>query len=218
MENVVETRVVEVLQREPAYTLPVRALHGALVAEMGRAPGTYGELRAALGRRPDLFVVMEPVDPLGETATWPADLRAEYHAALRAAGFDPEPRVALVPLAPTAVREVHRAGWEDTVPTRATPGFRRLERSLGAGRTSADPYGSDPDRSPAPGPLDAADASLVALWAGCKEPGPLYDTLATALSEIEELRRLLDQEIGPRNQPVHHASSRSSASSDSPAT
>ncbi|MGH7506640.1 MAG: hypothetical protein ACRELX_13355 [Longimicrobiales bacterium] len=157
MENTVESRVVEVLRREPTYTLPVRALHGALVAELGRGPGTYGELAAALGRRPDLFVVMEPTDPLGAAPGWSPTLRSEYYAELRSAGFDPEPRVALVAPEPLAARP--------------DPGARAGTRALAN-----------------------LESSLVALWAAETGASPLRATLAAALTEMEEIRRMLAQD------------------------
>jgi hypothetical protein len=100
MKEGVEARALALLRRDAAGAVPVRTLHGALVAEDGTSLGSHGELGAALGRRPDLFLLMEPSNPLGPARAWPPHLRAEYEAALRAAGVDMGPHVALAEARP----------------------------------------------------------------------------------------------------------------------
>lgn len=101
MRKDVEERAAEVLRRESEPAVSVERLHGALVAECGPGVGSCGDLGGALRRRPDLFVVLAPADPIGGTAAWPADVRAEYETALRTAGVNAGARVALREAAPS---------------------------------------------------------------------------------------------------------------------
>jgi hypothetical protein len=128
-----EDRALALLRRDAAGTMPVHALHGALQNENGTAFATRGELGAVLRRRPDLFLLLEASDPLGPAPAWPPHLRAEYEAALRAAGVDMEPRVALA--------EAH-SPWPAREPEPASPGsLERIDASLIAlwARATGDP-------------------------------------------------------------------------------
>jgi hypothetical protein len=95
MKRRIEERAAALLRREGAAALPVRRLHGALLEEGGPTQATYGELGMTLRQRTDLFLVFEPVDPLGGASGWSPELRAEYEYALREAGIDTDARVAL---------------------------------------------------------------------------------------------------------------------------
>jgi hypothetical protein len=132
MKEDVETRAAALLRREDAAAVPVQRLHRALVAEWGPRSGTYGELGTALRRRPDLFVLLEPADPLGTATAWSPELRAEYEAALREAGVDSGPRVALAEARPP---------WPAVAVTEDTPedigSIARMEASLVALWTAA---------------------------------------------------------------------------------
>ena len=117
-----EDRALALLRRDTAGAVPVGTLHGALVAEAGHSFGTRTDLGAALSRRPDLFVLLEADNPLGPALAWPPHLRAEYEAALRAAGVDMEPRVALA--------EPHPP-WPAPEPARAEHGsLERIDASI----------------------------------------------------------------------------------------
>ena len=133
MRKGMEDRAIALLRREAAGTMPVRALHGALQNEDGPAIATRGELGAVLRRRSDLVLLLEASNPLGPTPAWPPHLRAEYESALRAAGVDMEPRVALA--------EAH-SPWPARDPEPASPGsLERIDASLIAlwARATGDP-------------------------------------------------------------------------------
>jgi hypothetical protein len=95
MKPDLEGRAVDVLRAQPTHSLPLQRLHRTLVAEVGPMIGSPAQLAAEMRRRADLFVVIEPRDPLGETVSWPRELRAAYEDALRQAGVERDARIAL---------------------------------------------------------------------------------------------------------------------------
>ena len=71
---------------------------------------------------PDLFVLLDAGSPLAHMPSWPAHVRAEYEAALRAAGVALEPHVALA--------EAHPPWpWRDFEP-HAPSSLERIDASL----------------------------------------------------------------------------------------
>jgi hypothetical protein len=96
MAGDLEARVVALLGRDPEPTVPLSRLHRHLLAELGPGSITYAELYERLAQRPDLFLIFESREPAWSTAGWPVATRLEYQEALRDAGLEPGPRVALV--------------------------------------------------------------------------------------------------------------------------
>jgi len=114
MRTDLEARILELLQGAPARTLPLREVHRALVAELGAGAGSLEQLRDRLRAEPGTLLIVEPDDPLGDSAAWPAGSRAEYERALCDAGLDVGPRVTAVvpidaPLAGATPDDVERA-------------------------------------------------------------------------------------------------------------
>jgi hypothetical protein len=104
MRTDLETRILELLRSAPARTLPLREVHRALIAELGSRIGSLEQLRDRLCAESGALLIVEPDDPLGDGAVWPAGARVEYERALRDAGLDVEPRVTafVAPDAPPA--------------------------------------------------------------------------------------------------------------------
>lgn len=86
--------VLRVLRDAGAPSLPLSRVHGRLLAELGPATGSYARLRGEIALRSDLFMLLEPEDPILD-AELPVELRASYLDALGAGGGG-EPRVALI--------------------------------------------------------------------------------------------------------------------------
>jgi hypothetical protein len=95
MESRVERAAVRLLREHAVPSLSLRRLHAMVVAEVGPAAGSRARFADDLRRRRDVFVVVEPEDPLGEPSAWPPPLRAEYREAMSAAGIDADPVVVL---------------------------------------------------------------------------------------------------------------------------
>jgi len=93
MSSDLEARILDLLREAPARTLPLREVHRALVAELGSRAGSLEQFRERLRTLPGSLLVVEPDNPLGDGAAWPAGSRAEYEHALRDAGFEVEPWV-----------------------------------------------------------------------------------------------------------------------------
>lgn len=91
----IERAAAEVLNRCSVPSVSMRQLHAMVVAEIGQGAGSYARFTDALRRRRDLFVIVEPDDPLACTPAWPTPLLNEYRQALASAGLDAEPIVAL---------------------------------------------------------------------------------------------------------------------------
>lgn len=95
MVSQIEQRVLALLRNDPDPMVPLTRIHAALVAELGHRCGTYAQLHERLRRRPDLFLLLEPLPMPWAAGGWPADLQDEYRHALREVGLDAGPRVAL---------------------------------------------------------------------------------------------------------------------------
>lgn len=109
MLSQLEQRVLTLLRNDPDPMVPLTRIHAALVAELGPRTGTYAQLHERLRRRPDLFLLLEPLPVPWSTDGWSSDLQDEYRQALHEAGLDAGPRVALAapdverpPLSPAA--------------------------------------------------------------------------------------------------------------------
>jgi hypothetical protein len=94
METEIEYCVIRLLREAGSASVPLRNLHGRLLAEAGPAVGSYARFAEEL-RRSQRLVVLESEPPLGDGALWPAGVRAEYEAQLAAAGIERGPFVAL---------------------------------------------------------------------------------------------------------------------------
>lgn len=170
MKPDIPARVASILKGTTTPSLPLSRLHGALVAEVGPGVGTYAQLRSELARRADLFLILEPRDPLGEIRDWSGDARSEYEAALLDAGAAGGHRVALAtepPLPPAPFR----------VGPRSDPGCRQ--------NASCDD----------PAMLHSIDASLVNLWGVASGDAALRADLAEAMAQAEQLRRVLSNAV-----------------------
>jgi hypothetical protein len=97
MDRIIEHRVIQILRDSPLPTVPVRRIHVALVAESGPAVPSCARLVESLQDRESVFMVVEPVHPLGDGEHWPATVRAEYERALEDVGVEAGPFVALMP-------------------------------------------------------------------------------------------------------------------------
>jgi hypothetical protein len=95
MESEIERTAAQVLNRCSAPSVSMRQLHALVVAEIGAGAGSYARFTDTLRRRRDLFVVVDPDDPLSEGPAWPPPLLDEYRQALAEAGLEAEPVVAL---------------------------------------------------------------------------------------------------------------------------
>lgn len=100
MEGEIERAAAAVLNRCSAPSVSMRHLHSLVVAEIGPGAGSYARFVEALRRRRDMFVVVDPDDPLADDPSWPQPLLDEYRQALSSAGLTPEP---VVTLARTAI-------------------------------------------------------------------------------------------------------------------
>lgn len=156
-------RVAALLRTAATPSVPLSRVHVALVAEVGPGLGSYAQLRNELARRSDLFLLLEPHSPLADAAAWSGGSRTEYEAALVDAGADGGLRVALAPPRPPD-RPTHIRVVSET-------------RLL-----------------PAPGAttLNYVDASLVLLWGATPDDPVLRSELAEAVTQAEEIRRVLD--------------------------
>lgn len=170
MKPDIATCVASLLKASASPSLPLSRLHVALVSEVGPSVGTYAQLRSELARRSDLFLILEPHDPLGEIRDWSGRIRDEYEAALLDAGGGPRVALAGVPPPP--------------VPPIRPP---RNERMIGASR-AAERHGM----------LHQLDASLVQLWGASGGDPVLRADLAEAMAQTEEIRRLLTSEAPRR--------------------
>jgi len=95
MESEIERAAAQVLNRCSDPSVSMRQLHALVVAEIGAGAGSYARFTDTLRRRRDLFVVVDPDDPLSEGPAWPPPLLDEYRQALAEAGLEAEPVVAL---------------------------------------------------------------------------------------------------------------------------
>ncbi len=95
MLSQIEQRVLTLLRNDPDPMVPLTRIHAALVAELGPRSGTYAQLHERLRRRPDLFLLLEPLPIPWSADSWSADIEDEYRQALHEAGLDAGPRVAL---------------------------------------------------------------------------------------------------------------------------
>lgn len=95
MDGEIERAAAQVLNRCSAPSLSLRQLHAMVVAEIGGNAGSYARFADTLRRRRDLFVIVEPDDPLACAPAWPPPMLDEYRQALANAGLDAEPIVAL---------------------------------------------------------------------------------------------------------------------------
>lgn len=93
-------RAAQILRTEPAYTMPAVKLHTRLVAELGSEAGSYAEMHQMLKHRADSFILLDAPRLLPSAEAWPAQIRAEYEAALKATGSCT--RVALLETAASA--------------------------------------------------------------------------------------------------------------------
>jgi len=123
MVSQIEQRVLALLRNDPDPMVPLTRIHAALVAELGPRCGTYAQLYERLRRRPDLFLLLEPLPIPWSGDTWSADIQDEYRHALREAGLDTGPRVALA--TPDAELPPLPAGAHP-----AAPVLRTLQESL----------------------------------------------------------------------------------------
>jgi hypothetical protein len=168
MKPDIPARVASILKGATTPSLPLSRLHGALVAEVGPGVGTYAQLRTELARRADLFLILEPRDPLGELRDWSGDARSEYEAALLDAGGVAGHRIALAaepPLPPAP--------------------FRMGPSDPGYGHASGDD----------PAMLHSIDASLVHLWGVTSGDAAIRADLAEAMSQADLLRRVLSAAV-----------------------
>lgn len=122
MVTEIEQRILALLRSDPDPMVPLTRLHAALVAELGPRGGTYAQLHQRIRRRPDLFLLLEPLSVPWSDDGWGIDLQREYERALRDAGLDTGPRVALA----TPDSEPPAASGADP----AAPVLRMLQESL----------------------------------------------------------------------------------------
>jgi hypothetical protein len=158
----IERRAVALLRSEASRSLPLRQLHVALVADAGVRIGSYAQFRTEIARRNEMFVLVEPGDPLAAVDGWEDRQRAEYEAALTAAGIDLNARVLLA----ETLESANPVDDEDpdTDPAAAT-GIAPLLRRL--------------------------DVSLVALSSGSADDPALRADLTRAMAESEQIRGAL---------------------------
>ena len=123
MISEIEQRVLTLLRNDPEPLVPLTRIHAALVAELGPRTGTYAQLHERLRRRPDLFLLLEPLPMPWSADAWAADIEDEYRHALREAGLDPGPHVAL------ATPDAELPPLPATAPP-AAPVLRSLQESL----------------------------------------------------------------------------------------
>jgi hypothetical protein len=95
MEGQIERTAADVLNRSSVPSVSMRQLHALVVAEIGDGAGSYARFTDALRRRRDVFLVVDPDDPLAEGPSWPPAVLDEYRQALATAGLAAEPVVAL---------------------------------------------------------------------------------------------------------------------------
>lgn len=116
----IETRAASLLRGDPGLAVPLLRLHERLIGQLGRvAVGTPAELRQRLAQRPDLFLILDPPEPVWNAQTWDAGTRRAYRHAFRTLDIESGPYVALAQ-PPEIVAPV--TGPEDAI--------RRLEASL----------------------------------------------------------------------------------------
>jgi len=96
MEPYIEQRLIQLLRESRAPSVPLRQVYSTLLAEAGPGVGSCARLAEDLGRRRDVFAILEVGHPLGEGVEWPPGARSEYEAELAASGIDTSPHVTLV--------------------------------------------------------------------------------------------------------------------------
>jgi hypothetical protein len=162
MNPEIERRAVALLRSEASRSLTLRQLHVALVADAGVRVGSYAQFRTEIARRNQLFVLVEPGDPLAAVDAWEDRQRAEYDAALAAAGIDLAARVLLAEtLEPPGPFEDAGPDIDPPPVTGIAPLLRRL------------------------------DVSLVTLSSGPGDDPALRADLARAMAESEQIRAAL---------------------------
>jgi hypothetical protein len=165
MDDRIEHRLQELLRNARGAALPLRRLHGHLVAEAGPAVGTYARFAQEV-RSSRAFILFEPEDPLGDTRYWPPALRHTYEKALSAAGVERGPRLALA--APPA-----------PLPGADLPSGAARTRTMAApGETS----------------IAAMRASLLDVWETAGHDAGLREAVATAFADCAELPQLTDRD------------------------
>lgn len=121
MDDILEHRLIRILRDSPLPSVAVRDLLTALTAEPGPAIASASRLMEELRTRDEVFVVLEPENPLGDPLGWPPDVRSQYERQLEAAGLAAGPRVALAPRGRVGtaafVREAGPAGQGPADPT-----------------------------------------------------------------------------------------------------
>jgi len=110
MDDILEHRLIRILRDSPLPSVAVRELYSTLIAETGPSIGSAARLMDELRNRSDVFFVLEPENPLGDAAGWPADVRVQYERQLEAAGIVAGARVALAPRGRGAASFVREAG------------------------------------------------------------------------------------------------------------
>lgn len=162
MNSEIERRAVALLRSEASRSLPLRHLHVALVADAGASIGSYAHFRAEIAGRSELFLLVEPSDPLAAVEAWDPRQRDEYEAALNAAGIDLAARVVLA----EALEPFGTAGDSiEDLDARGTIGIAPLLRRL--------------------------DVSLVNLSYSLGDDAALRADLAQAMAEGEQIRAAL---------------------------
>jgi hypothetical protein len=166
MDERLERRVLELLRDTRGAPLPLRRLHGRLVAEAGPTVGAYARFADDI-RSSRAFVVIEPDDPLGDSRDWPPALRTVYENALAAAGIERGPRLALA--SPIAAAQGSAESTELHEPGRI-----------------ARPNAPKPDT-----PIAAVHASLLDAWDGAGAHAGLRAAIAAAFADCAEMRGTL---------------------------
>lgn len=166
MDDLLEHRILELLREAGGVSLPLRRLHGHLVAEAGPTVGTYARFAEEI-RSSRAFLVFEPEDPLGDGRDWPPGVRHAYETALAAAGVDRGPRLTL--------------GVPVTTPADVTP-------------PSDQPHTASDARPAAPhdASIAALRASLLDIWETAGPDSSLRAAVATAFADCAEMPRLID--------------------------
>jgi hypothetical protein len=88
-------RAAQILRSQPAYTMPLQALHARLERELGPDAGSYAQIYLQLKRLPHSFLMIDSPQLLQGADVWPAQVREEYGSALEGAGLGSCVRVAL---------------------------------------------------------------------------------------------------------------------------